>query len=663
MEQLSTNTSNPIQFDVHQHQSPCQFTVVDCYEVSSSNSDNKTARSLSYITANHEPRAVVVKFHNHCLQKVQSFQKIEARLEFVPKGKLCWKIAPTADTSESLKTVKVVCDKLNLMGHGSEFIQSILKGNAQEVLNYIKAGFNVNCVLSNENFNVSLEQAESSHGFQISHNFINGQNCDCGKWLFSEYHYRASECKNGVKHAKWGYDSRYEHEELLSQGLTPLHIAIYCDHKPVVLELTKAGARPNIRDKNGQTAIHLLAELGFKDLSDPVISSCKDNDIDIKDDSGNTALHIAVYKHNRELCKKIIEAGSCTSIVNHKGLTPLMVAIKKQNKEIVELFLPNIEVGKPLHTGESVLQVAVDSCRPSHYELIDLLLEHGADPFFCSDMSKSAILGAVSKKDVKLLTKLLSVNSKDDAHIKVEHLKAACKKAIQLKDINAVNELLKYIDSSFFDENVLDILDMAIFNKDIEMVTQCITSIDKQNLGLQSEKSSLEVSNSLLKQALELDCDDDDDIHLEIIEKVFSVKYDASVDLGELLQFAVQKEGYRRLEVALYFLTNLALKRNEIEMLNAVLLNKKHRQMLMDNFSQAMITLVKRAYYTLVQASIENPVLDNDSWVSVSIDDGVDSPLQAKMLAPEAKMLAPEAEGRLKPQPILAGVRNEDELL
>lgn len=60
------------------------------------------------------------------------------------------------------------------------------------------------------------------------------------------------------------------------------------------------------------------------------------HDINFKDAFGNTALHKAVMKSNKELIRNLIDCGSNVHIKNDKGNTPIFYT---RNSEIVDIFL------------------------------------------------------------------------------------------------------------------------------------------------------------------------------------------------------------------------------------------------------------------------------------------------------------------------------------
>ena len=134
------------------------------------------------------------------------------------------------------------------------------------------------------------------------------------------------------------------------------------------------------------------------------------NNINEFDQSGNTALHIAIMLKNQEVVEMLLFAGAQVNLADQFGWTPLLHAISVQSDEITRLLLEHgvsingpISEGlrSPIHyatcwevahlnfilsynpnvnavdeQGRTALHLAAAS---NHPEMIKILLEHGAD--------------------------------------------------------------------------------------------------------------------------------------------------------------------------------------------------------------------------------------------------------------------------------------------
>uniref|UniRef100_A0A8K9WNG9 Oxysterol-binding protein n=1 Tax=Oncorhynchus mykiss TaxID=8022 RepID=A0A8K9WNG9_ONCMY len=141
-----------------------------------------------------------------------------------------------------------------------------------------------------------------------------------------------------------------------SAGWTPLHLACYYGHKDVVEELLKAGADVNLQNSMGDTPLHKAALAGRKevvllllryDASSTIIngkaqipkavteddeintmlegsrSNIKKRppDIDCRDLQGNTPLHCAAYRGQKQCVGKLLKCGASSSMKNKSGIS------------------------------------------------------------------------------------------------------------------------------------------------------------------------------------------------------------------------------------------------------------------------------------------------------------------------------------------------------
>ena len=129
------------------------------------------------------------------------------------------------------------------------------------------------------------------------------------------------------------------------QGNTALHVAIIAGNLALVeYLLAEVGANPNIANKDLQTPLHLLiAKLGETEDAILLIDILMQQQasLSIKDKQGNTPLHLAFKKG----FFKVIEALAKTDIVgavdssDRDGNTVLYLAVQKGKKDIVEYLL------------------------------------------------------------------------------------------------------------------------------------------------------------------------------------------------------------------------------------------------------------------------------------------------------------------------------------
>ncbi|XP_014229962.1 ankyrin-1-like [Trichogramma pretiosum] len=131
-------------------------------------------------------------------------------------------------------------------------------------------------------------------------------------------------------------------------GESALHLALTNERREIVESLLKAGADPNLADKDGTTPLHIIGKRCTDDDDDLVdkffeISEEKNRPVrvDAKDESGNTPLLLALYHGNKRVARTLLSRGADPDLAGAGGLTPLHV-IGKRRRDVdglAELFL------------------------------------------------------------------------------------------------------------------------------------------------------------------------------------------------------------------------------------------------------------------------------------------------------------------------------------
>lgn len=127
---------------------------------------------------------------------------------------------------------------------------------------------------------------------------------------------------------------------------SPLYSAAIRNHLEIVnaiLDVDQSSIR--ILRKNGKTALHTTARIGFLQMSTTLIK--RDQGIvPIIDKKGQTALHMAVKGHEPAILDIIEEMLAVSpSILNgrdRKGSTPLHIATRKMRSQVLALLLFDI---------------------------------------------------------------------------------------------------------------------------------------------------------------------------------------------------------------------------------------------------------------------------------------------------------------------------------
>ncbi|KAK1246109.1 hypothetical protein MKX07_005178 [Trichoderma sp. CBMAI-0711] len=222
-------------------------------------------------------------------------------------------------------------------------------------------------------------------------------------------------------------------------GRTPLHMALsrgtnWLEIAKKLLKPDMEGPNPyvNVIAKDGATPLHVVAEVGPREAVDILLSHLK-ADLNLTDDFGQTALLIAIYNQNWDIAESLLEAGADVNADSRDGYTPLLGAVMGDHEHIVVKLLRrgadvhatdedgyssvHLAVSQKnssilrqlLHAGADINAV-VDSDTPLHIavrhgraEMVQVLLENGADTKPLNDLGFTALQYAVYRRDLEIV--------------------------------------------------------------------------------------------------------------------------------------------------------------------------------------------------------------------------------------------------------------------
>jgi ankyrin repeat protein len=126
----------------------------------------------------------------------------------------------------------------------------------------------------------------------------------------------------------------------LTNGTTPIRIAVEGGHLGVVKALINAKANVDLSDNNGTTPLYRAAYNGHLETVKALIDA-KAN-VDLSNNNGTTPLYRAAQMGNLLMLNLLIEKGADINKGLYNTFTPLMVAALAGQKEAVELLLNKI---------------------------------------------------------------------------------------------------------------------------------------------------------------------------------------------------------------------------------------------------------------------------------------------------------------------------------
>lgn len=201
-------------------------------------------------------------------------------------------------------------------------------------------------------------------------------------------------------------------------GGTLLHTAGAVSTCPRVIDsLLCSEIDPNILDKSHRTALHYAVYSGNIDV---IVQLLAVSDISIPEGpTGNTVLHLACLQaatqrsyDGTSVLAELVRAGAAINVANDCGHTALHIACEEGLATIAHLLL---ESGADVNLGESgnmtdqlresALQLA---CANGHAEVVRMLLEHGARPSALIGNGETAAHVAAGRGDLCIVEMLMA---------------------------------------------------------------------------------------------------------------------------------------------------------------------------------------------------------------------------------------------------------------
>jgi len=204
--------------------------------------------------------------------------------------------------------------------------------------------------------------------------------------------------------------------------------------------LLEYNADVNARDKNGENALHcavcgvgLSCSSTDNDERIDLVQLLHDAgaDVNAASETGEIPLYIACWmsQESTAMKMKMLECGAKVDGIGGTKL-PLIAACSNEHVSVVQLLLtnganPNLlekdyrDQDRDMRHHRSLLpygenptkSALVEACLVQNVKLVDMLLEHGADPNLASRSSKHPLFVAIEKGNSDIVTSLLNAGA------------------------------------------------------------------------------------------------------------------------------------------------------------------------------------------------------------------------------------------------------------
>ncbi|TSK14555.1 Ankyrin-3 [Bagarius yarrelli] len=176
------------------------------------------------------------------------------------------------------------------------------------------------------------------------------------------------------------------------------------------LDYLKSGVEINICNQNGLNALHLASKEGHVEMVTQLIKLGATVDASTK--KGNTALHIASLAGQTEVVRELVNNGANVNAQSQNGFTPLYMAAQENHLEVVRYLLDNGS-SQSIATEDGFTPLAV-ALQQGHDQVVSLLLENDTK----GKVRLPALHIAARKDDTKAAALLLQNDHNADVESK-----------------------------------------------------------------------------------------------------------------------------------------------------------------------------------------------------------------------------------------------------
>lgn len=195
-----------------------------------------------------------------------------------------------------------------------------------------------------------------------------------------------------------------------SDGESATHILAF-HGKSGLLRTLRTNLDLNDRDKNQRTPLHLAAWSGVLEAVNTLLDL--GSDVTLQDEYGATAMHVAVFRKQWEVTRRLLVASpSLVDVQTKEGETVLHFMAKEDAPEVLRLMLKATKlVNQQDVQGRTALHVCAQHGNAS---AVRLLLEAGIDPQMTDKYLDTPLHYAAERGDLETIRLLLDGGANSD---------------------------------------------------------------------------------------------------------------------------------------------------------------------------------------------------------------------------------------------------------
>jgi ankyrin repeat protein len=245
---------------------------------------------------------------------------------------------------------------------------------------------------------------------------------------------------------------------------------------------------------NSHTLLMIVANIGLEGIvnfliNHPQITLQK---LNIQNNDGNTALIIAVKNNNKEIIELLIKKmdPNGLKIQNNNRDTALMIAVKNNNKEIVKLLIENMDsygLNIQNNDGDTALMIAANN---NYIDIVGLMIENYNISFngfkIKNNNGDTALIIAVKNIHINIVKLFIGKMKNNELNIQNNNRDTALIVAIKncaMKLFNAANKHNKEIIELLIENMNQDGLNIQNNNKDTALIV-AVRILDMKNLNI-----------------------------------------------------------------------------------------------------------------------------------------------------------------------------------